>query len=415
MNKQKVKYMKKKLLLITLPVISFINSYSQISFEKGYFIDESDQRYECLIKSTDWRNNPTEFKYKMSQNDKGITANVENVKEFGIYSVSKYIRDKVKIDRSSDQVNMMDSNKDPILNEELLFLNVLIEGEASLYLYTDNNLTRLFYKVSDSEISQLIYKRFNVNEKISTNSYFKNQIFQTLKCEEIKFRDIEDLQYSKKDLVPLFIKYNDCIQSEYMIYQSTEKEDLFSLTLRPGLNYSSLKIQNSMSNSRDFNFDENIGFRYGIEAEFTLPYNGKIWSIILEPTYQYFKSEQSKETNTVSGGILVSKVDYKSIELPVGVRYNYYIKDKLKLFTNVSIIFVLPSKSSIQFLRNDGSVLSELKAVSRINLALGIGLKYSNRYSLEMRYNKKRNILSDNNNWDSGYNSLNIVFGFSLI
>ncbi len=406
--------MRKKLLVIALITISCVGSYSQIIFENGYFINESNNKIECLIKNIDWKKNPTEIEYKLSQNDTVQIASIQTVKEFGIYNVSKYIRAITNIDRSSDQIDKMNSERNPNFREELLFLKVLIEGQASLFLYIDGNLTRLFYKLNDSEIHQLVYKRYLINDKISENSYFKQQLFLQLKCEEIGLNDIERIRYSKRDLEKLFIKYNECISSNYVNYEPKQKKDLFNLTIRPGINYSSLEIQNSMTGLKDTDFGGNIGIRFGIETEFILPYNKNKWGIIIEPTYQYYKSEQSEEANNISGGIIVSKVDYKSIELPVGVRYYFYLNDKSKLFTNISYVFDFSNNSSIKFLRNDDSMLSELKVKARTNLALGIGYKYKNRCSIEIRYNTNREILDDYIYWNSNYNSLNIIFGLSM-
>ncbi len=186
------------------------------------------------------------------------------------------------------------------------------------------------------------------------------------------------------------------------------------MTFRPSLNYSSLEIQNSVLGFNDIDFRNKLGIRFGIEAEFILPFNKNKWGIIVEPTYQYFKSEQSKETGNVSGGILVSRIDYKSIELPVGIRYYFCLNDKSKLFTNISYVFDFSNNSSIKFLRNDDSMLDELEIKSRRNLALGIGYKYKNRYSMEIRYNTNREILSDYLYWSSNYSSLNIIFGLSM-
>ena len=56
--------MRKQILVLAFITISCLQSYSQIIFENGYFIDESNNRIECLIKNIDWKNNPTEFEYK---------------------------------------------------------------------------------------------------------------------------------------------------------------------------------------------------------------------------------------------------------------------------------------------------------------------------------------------------------------
>lgn len=208
--------MRKQLLLIALFTILCAESYSQIIFENGYFIDESNNKIECLIKNVDWKNNPTEFEYKFSQNDTVHKATFKTVKEFGIYNVSKYIRAKTNIDKSSEQIDKMSSERNPNFQEELLFLKVLIEGKASLFLYIDGNLTRFFYKLNDSEIQQLVYKRYLIDDTILENNSFKQELFLKLKCEEIVLNDIKNLRYSNRDLEKLFIKYNKCTGSDYI-------------------------------------------------------------------------------------------------------------------------------------------------------------------------------------------------------
>ena len=186
------------------------------------------------------------------------------------------------------------------------------------------------------------------------------------------------------------------------------------MSIRPGINNSSLEIKNIFQDSKDTDFGNKMAARIGIEAEFILPFNKNKWGIIIEPTYQYFKSEQSRATSNISGGFLVSKVDYKSIELPLGVRYYIYFNNQSKLFANLSYVLDFTKNSTIKFLRNDGSMLSELEIRARMNFALGIGYKYKDRYSLEIRYYTKRNILGEYLYWNSDYRTISILFGYSL-
>ncbi len=406
--------MRKKLLVLALIIISCIESYSQIIFENGYFIDESNKKNECLIKNIDWKDNPTEFEFKLSQNDEIQRETIQNVKEFGINNVSKYIRAKTKIDRSSPQIEAMSTERNPVFKEELIFLKVLLEGQTSLFLYVDGNINRFFYKMNDSEIEQLVYKKYLKNGKISQNDYFKQQVFLKLKCKEIRSNHIKHLNYSKRDLEKIFIKYNECKGDKYINYEPMNKKDLFSLSIRPGLIYSSLAIQSASTNARDTDFGNKIGIRYGIEAEFILPYNKNKWSIIIEPTYQYFKSELSMESSNVSDGVLVSKINYESIELPVGLRHYFYLNNDSKIFVNVSYLFDFQFNSKIEFLRNDDSLLSSLRINPRPNMAMGIGYKYKDRLGFEMRYNTNRNILGDYLSWSSDYRTISIVIGYSF-
>jgi hypothetical protein len=281
--------MKKQTLFLSLSIIISIKSFSQINFEKGYFINDSNQKIECFIKNIDWKNNPTKFEYKLSQDANALKDSIETVKEFAISGFSKYIRATVKIDRSRNNLNYLTTEKNPIFQEEKLFLKVLLEGNASLFLYEDGNLIRFFYNLNDSGIKQLVYKSYLIDNNVAQNNYFRQQLFIDLKCQSINLNDVEQLNYVKRDLERFFINYNECTSSSNINYElkQKQKKDLFNLSFRPGLNYSSLEIQNiAMYSSPSIVFDNKFSSRFGIEAEFILPFNKNKWGIIIEPTYQ---------------------------------------------------------------------------------------------------------------------------------
>jgi len=96
------------------------------------------------------------------------------------------------------------------------------------------------------------------------------------------------------------------------------------------------------------------------------------------------------------------------------MRHYFYLNDKSKLFVNVSFVYDFELKSSIKFLRNNNTLISDLEIKTKVNLALGMGYKYNNRYSIEIRYNTNREILSDYIQWQSKYKSLNVYFGLSV-
>ncbi len=62
--------MNKNVFVVIAIIILSVNGYSQISYEEGYYVDNSSQKINCLIKNIDWKNNPTKFEYKMSTSDK---------------------------------------------------------------------------------------------------------------------------------------------------------------------------------------------------------------------------------------------------------------------------------------------------------------------------------------------------------
>lgn len=391
--------MKKQILLLLTTILS-LNSYSQINFDKGYFINDSNQKVDCLIKNIDWKNNPTEFEYKLTNNSDTQKATIKTVKEFGIHNMSKYVRYSVKIDRSSDLINKMSNVKNSVFKEEELFLKVLIEGKANLYSFEDSNLKRYFYSLDNSNVEQLIFKQYiNSNNQVGTNKKYKQQLWDNLKCSSFEMDKIKKMEYEKKELVSFFEEYNKCNNQEFIKYEEKQKRDLFNLSIRPGLNSSSLVIYNSSSSLRRTDYGNKMTFRIGLESEIVMGFNKNKWAILIEPTYQYYKAEEEPVTNLSN-----TNVDYKSIEVPVGLRHYFFLNKSSKIFINGSFIseIILDSK-----VRN-------LDVKSDVNFAMGLGYNYNNMYSVELRYQTNRDVLTNYILWNSEYKTISVIFGYTL-
>ena len=103
----------RKLLLLTVVVLTALQCFAQIHFEKGYFIDSSGGKIECLIKYIDWENSPTKFDYKLSDSSPELSASIENVSEFVIYNTARFVKQTVNIDRSIRTISGMSSRPAP--------------------------------------------------------------------------------------------------------------------------------------------------------------------------------------------------------------------------------------------------------------------------------------------------------------
>ncbi len=400
----------KKLFLLLIVSIT-LNCYSQISFESGYFIDNNNKKTVCLIKNLDWNNNPSKFEYKLSENSKPEKITINKVKEFGIDNASKYIRSTILIDRSSESLNQMSFDKEPKFNEEVLLLKVLIEGKANLFLYQEGGLKRFFYNIDNSNIKQLIYKSYKtVDDRIGKNNTFKNQLWNELKCTTFDIGKLKNLKYQKKELTDFFIDYNECVNQQYTNYNNNNsKIDFFNITIRPGINSSNLSVKNNEFLSEfQADFDNELTFRLGVEAEFILPFNKNKWAVMIEPTYQYYKSKTKVSTQNI-------EVDYKSIELPIGFRHYFFLNKNSKLFINASFVIDISLDSEFTFdSEEDLDLEGILKVESTNNLAFGFGYKHNDKYSLELRYQTSRNILNNYVYFDSDYNTFSIIFGYSI-
>ena len=381
--------------------------YAQISFEKGYYIDNSGKRVDGLIKNLDWKNNPSEFDFKTSSNDSPTTFSLKYVQEFGFPGIAKYVRAKVKIDKSSSLLNAMSENRNPEFVEEQIFLKYLVEGKAGLFRYLRGNLSRYFYQIDLDSIKPLIYKTYMVkdNSRIAKNERYKQQLLNNLKCTSITERDIKKLGYKNHDLKRIFIKYNKCQKADFTQYEKKEKRNLFNLNIRLGPNYTNLNIQHFSDYGKitETKLDAKTNLKVGLEAEYILPFNKNKWAMIVEPTYQYYNSEKIIDKKN-------AKVDYKSIEFPIGLRYYMFLNGNSKFFINASYVFDFALKSTIDF-----EYGSDLEIDPRSNLALGFGYKFMDRYSVELRYGFNREVLSNYSNYTSDYKSLSFLVGYTLL
>ncbi len=401
-----------KQVLITAAITLFIsfNCYSQTRYLNGYFINNNDEKIECLIKNEDWKNNPTTITLKYSINEQPTTKTIEAVKEFGINEEIKYERATVNIDKSRESLDALDNNRNPTFKEEQVFLNVLVEGKGSLYSYEDRSFQKFFFKTEDSNIEQLIFKSYlKENNRIAENNYYKQQLLNNLKCPGVSTKEFQNLKYRENKLVNLFIKYNKCSNAPFSRYSVDNNKITSNWYLKAGVKNSSLEIENLVSRGRDTDFGNQLGFRIGVEAEFILPFKNGKWSLLVEPTYQNFVSKKEE-------GILTSEVKYHSIEVSFGMRHYMFLNENSRLFINGLVIMDHDLDSQFKSKRPN-SILDKstgLDMKSAINFGLGLGYNYNKKYSAELRYNTDKNVMMNSVGWDSRYSSLSLIFGYSL-
>jgi len=405
--------MKFRIITLFLCMI-FSNLYGQIHFEKGYFISNNNEKTECLIKNNDWKNNPTTFEYSLAENSISQMNNIDSVKEFGIYGSCKYVRTTVKIDRSGKDVSKLSYEKNPVWSKETLFLKVLVEGKATLYLYENSNLTRFFYSVNpDTLVQQLIYKRYLVSleqeeDKVATNETFKEQLWLYVRCGNMDTKNIETIKYRQNDLEKYFVSYNTC-QNEDSVqaiqtYKVSAPRNLFNLKITPGIYAYSLSISNSANRSH-IQFDNSFSYRIGFECEYILPFNKNKWGLLFEPTFQCFNTSHKYYNNT-----LTAKVDYKTLDFPIGVRYYLFLNDHTKIFFDGLLLsnycFYFNSKVDIFY--------SSLNMSSPWSMAAGIGIDYK-RISAEIRYYSQRELLADYSFYSSNFSRLSFTLGYRFL
>ncbi|MTH16946.1 tRNA modification GTPase [Flavobacterium sp. LC2016-01] len=416
--------MKKILLFTLLLYCSFINA--QISFEKGYFISNDGQRTECFIKNLDWKNTPKDFKYKTDPSEKEFkTENIANIQEFGITNESTYKKFKIKIDRSSNELKKMLTNKEPIWSEEVIFLKVLVKGDATLYSFSDESITRYFYETKTIPTEQLINVKYIESdnnegaEKVIESNEYKTQLFKNVKSDNITENDIARLTYKKADLVKYFNKYNNAVNPNAApkAEENTTK-GAFHIKIAPAVSFVSLSANNTGNSNFNVDFDSKVIFKIGFEAEYVLPYNKNKWSVFTNPSYQKYENEKIYLVPT--GFVSIPDKEYKAsanyntIQVPLGIRHYMFLNENSKLFINAAYVIDLGSKASITYTDVATNTVTEFKSNTGANFAFGLGYNFKNKFSGELRLNTKKQLMRDYLNYSTNYSSVDFVLAYTI-
>ncbi|MCP9761851.1 hypothetical protein [Lacihabitans soyangensis] len=384
-------------LLTFLLVQFFLTTYSQTVFKKGYYLDKTGQKVQCLIKDEDWLKNPKVIETRLEDNEEIKLIYPKDIQEFEIYENSKYLSRTVKIDVSSDDIGKLTSDKEPLWEEREVFLKVLLEGiKGSLYSFNGIGFRRLFFSNNSQNLEQLIYKKFIVTEsKTAYNLAFKSQLIN-LVGEDQSLR-ILNMNYSEQAIMDIFKFFNN---NDYKEFVRKEKRDRFELKVLPGLSYSDMTLNLGRSQVK---YENQFDYRIGLELGFTLPFFNNSWSVIAEPNIYI------SPTRKPQGQVAIQDIEYKFLTVPLGIKGKSFLDKKRSLVYKG--LFDFGTKIYPSFNRNEGNgfIFS-----GGTNLTVGVGYEVG-KSCFEFRYVTNSNILRLYPDYNSLHQKFMIVYGYSLL
>lgn len=389
-----------------------IQIYAQIKFESGYLIDNFGVRKNCLIKNMDWAKNPEEFEYKLSENGEIQKGNLLNVNEFGTDEGNKYIKMVFEFDKSTDIASKLSNNGTPEFAIKTGYLKVLIEGKINLYVYNSGGIAR-YYVIKEGEMLEtLVYKKYRVSElRYKENNMFRNQLWNLVKDNDFKLKEIEKLSYNYNEISKLILKYNQ--QNSNLVMDKTNKsKSILNFYLKTGLNSSSLELYNPVIKG-NYKYDNATSIYLGFEAEFILGINKNKWALLIDPSFSSFKG-----TVKNANGEPQSIIDYASIDIPLGIRYNMYINENSRIFINTFYLFDFPTKLDAKLKTSSGFIgyndLNWQGSTTDYEPIFGLGYNYKNKLSAEVRYCFNNDLLNRLRFYDTKYSTLSIIFGYRI-
>jgi len=405
----------KKILLLLVLLIS-AHGFAQINFEKGYFINNQGVRTECLIKNIAWKNAPVDFEYKLNETDAAKRAVIKDVAEFSVADAYTFKRYTVNIDRSqSNSTDNMSENPQPVWVKETLFLKVLVEGKATLYQYEDNNLIKYFFSTKDhSTAEQLLYREFKAAGTIKENNTFRQQLYNLMKDENTPVSKFENVKYKKNPLVNLFLEYNGSSGQETKNMAKSQNNGSINFKVTPGVGMGYVKIDNGGSmgavGTGDYKLKGKAAYRLGFELEYIMPFNNNKWSLFIDPNYTSFSTTETQSRKFLTRTFdFEFDVDYKFLELPLGVRHYMFLNNKSKIFLDAGYAVTLGVGDS--YIQQNSLISADIQKSS--NVFFGVGYSY-NSLSAEFRYGFNRGLLEVRDFADASYASATLIIGYKL-
>lgn len=402
---------------------------AQTKFEQGYIIDDFGNKIDCFIKNVDWVNNPTQIDYKLSLESKDIQSfSASDIKEFGIGVNIVFKKFTVDIDKSLNNNSNLSVIKEPEFQKETLLLKQLVKGNANLYYYEGQNLSRFFYSLDNDEtIYQLIYKKYKENNTlVATNASFRSTLYYEFKCEDLTAEDSRNLNYEKKDLINFFSAYNNCSGSDSQVFLGEKRKGHLKLKLKAGLTNFNSEIKFDQTSlqvdllSADLSKSTNL--RIGVEVEYVLPFNNNKWSLFAEPAYQSYQGNGVNRNFVTQGQIVENNISlsYSYIDIPIGLRHYFFLSNTSRIFINAAWVVVLDLEGDIRFqIDSAGNSIAEtlpnLNVNSQGNIVFGIGYEFNNKFSMEFRLSSSRDITKDFVFIKTGYVGTSFILGYTFL
>ncbi|MEM6685470.1 MAG: hypothetical protein AAF617_06705 [Bacteroidota bacterium] len=381
---------------------------AQINFEKGYFIDQNNQKTECYIKNEDWINNPSEFEYKLTPNGKTKTLRSTNLKTLVIDNAFKFEKHIVPYDDSERSTTNLSYERSPKYKETELILNVLVEGKATLYSYRDEDKRAFYVQLDDGNIRPLIYNVYtNKDRNILYNNRYQQQLLTEFPCEGINEKKVTRVAYKSDDLKSFFKDYNECKGSKVVEFYKAKKGE-FHLKVFAGA-YSSSAVSDLGFLGISFGGVETATAwspTFGVELTYVLPFNKNKWAVFIAPNYSSYEGEGSFFDLAVQRAF---KLEYSAIQIPIGFKHYMFLNDTSKISLSAAVLI-----DALLNAEGSGNVTIEKDGFqTSAGFALGVGFSYDN-YSIEARYLPSRQLLENNASSNIELDQFSITIGYTI-
>lgn len=404
--------MKNLYLLLSL----FCVSIALCQEASGYYIGSNGKRVEGYFKETNyaWFD---ELKFKPQDSNEFTRLNFDDVAEYGADG-RKFIKQTVEIDKTGGtNVSFPSNSKDAVFEKKTVFLEVLIDSYASLYVNLDGANKRFFFKIKDSDkpIKQLVYKKYYASStSLVANNLFRQQLAINILCPNASSSKFESISYSESALEKAFVEFNQCNGFDVKVAKPESDNPTYlnyGIIAGAGIASTYGEVPSGFSVVAD-------GMAYFAGGEVTMKMRYSRFSLFGKLLLQKFDGKGNNQRylvpNTEKNSL---NVDITEVNVNVGARCTFSIADKERFFLETSMQLATPVSNTITatFAQYTGLTLNGtstyvLKPKSNIWLNLGAGTWITKKIAVGVYYTPRRSLFVAND-----FRSTTVIGGLKYI
>ncbi len=399
--------------LLLLFLLCSLHTYAQVRVEQGYIVSYDDDTLSCWIKNEGWRKSPSSISIRRMASGPEEQVSCREVKAFGIGKEVLYRAEYVKLDVSSVSSGFLSMEREPEWKSDTLFLEQLVGGMASLYVYRMKGFNKFYFQVLNDPVEPLIFKKYQkINTPVQENRDFVFQLSKALQCGKTTLVDVENLAYDEKQLVAVFESYNAC-NGVIAVKHNVGSKNIVHLRVLTGLDiqrYTLVPVSPVAANYENLPVRYQPTLRLGLEAEFFLAFKRKNWAITGEAGLNYFRNSvgiPSWQPSRFEGDMFIR---YQSIETLFGLRRYFTLPQNTRLFASGFGLLDFEVNSSIII----GEFTAEPVLKGAYSWGFGVGVRRG-KFGAEVRiYDYRSILLFAPVEWDQRLSKTSLVVSYRL-
>lgn len=327
-------FMKKVKIILLFSLLFILKNpvFAQSNFLSAKIVNAIGDTIQGEIDYRNWDKNPNKITFKSLDQKEILEFTPKDIQSF-LVSDEVYLSARVETERIGN--NQFDQSPTIETTLETVFLQTIIAGEKSLFLYKNEASRENFYIEENGEYYLLKYKKYNKVQTVNgatrsytaENKFFLGQLGAYLNgCPDIQ-KDINITQYKKESLSRLIVRYNECTGTEIKFEKPKEKT-LTKFGVLGGVSMTSLSFTGlNHPNLTEADYGVSINPVLGLSVDFIFPRNMRKWGFsneLMLAGYQF----QGNNINEITDYLIENsetKFEYTQIKINSMLQYSIYL------------------------------------------------------------------------------------------